>query len=194
MKNHTTDESIGALRAAITEKNEIHRLNAPVRRLNREIKKRNQPFKDKNDDIDAENKRLKSRGFKNDLLPLFKLEKLMKSEHRISPESMRVFDSEKTVKVKLNSRTRSAWLRKIESIDDLVVRTRAACIIWWDYFSNSKSYGKPSELEWFLGEGYQGIMDEEVGDNLLADTLIKCDYTPSMAINRVCVIEEKVEI
>lgn len=83
-------------------------------------------------------------------------------------------------KAVLSRRTPENWLSIIESKLIEPVRTRAACIVWWDYFSNRVVSEAWPHLNKFIDGHKIGVPDD-----IIADALVQIGYTRWQAFLRI---------
>jgi hypothetical protein len=168
------------VRTALKDKAQTAKNNLPTTVINRGIKKENLPIRIKNQEIEEANEERKRVGLKNlKKLPTKPLEKL---PFKIGQRSRSVLNVESGKKRSLRKRSPKAWRNAVDAITDPDVRTRAACLIWWDWFGDRRG-GKPwHHLDKFLHREYV-----EIDDKVLANALVQCGYTPWMAHNRTLV-------
>lgn len=86
--------------------------------------------------------------------------------------------SEAQIKRELSNREPDEWLRIIKGFRGNL-RTRLACLIWWDIFSMREAKNRTNHFDPFLAAPYQDCCQDK-----LKDALLKCGYSETMATQR----------
>ena len=82
--------------------------------------------------------------------------------------------------VVLREKTPERWRTELDLlVENPEARTRAACLIWWDYFAH-----RPARYPWPHLNDLLAAPYVEVSDAEIAQALEQCGYSPHMARNR----------
>jgi hypothetical protein len=98
---------------------------------------------------------------------------------KLPADVQELIDGELKSKHKMRDRSPEDWLLQIEELPE-PVRTRAAWIIWWDFFAHRPVVDRWPHLDHFINKKCEPVTD---GD--LAMALHNLGYTPYMAVARV---------
>lgn len=86
--------------------------------------------------------------------------------------------SDTEIKRELSKRTQEEWLEIIMTFRGNL-RTRVACLVWWDYYGNREAKHRWDNLDQFLAAPYI-----ECDSHMLRECLIEIGYSEHMAVNR----------
>jgi hypothetical protein len=89
--------------------------------------------------------------------------------------------SEAQIKRELSEREPEEWLRIIKTFRGNL-RTRLACLVWWDIYSMRESKHRVNHFDPFLAAPYQECCQDK-----LKAALLKCGYSETMATQRTTV-------
>jgi len=82
------------------------------------------------------------------------------------------------VKTRLNRRKPEEWRSAIDAIPDPVLRTQAACIVWWDYFGKREVPDRWPHLDVFR-QAWRPSW--KINQSALEAALLKLGYHPDIA-------------
>lgn len=74
------------------------------------------------------------------------------------------------------------WRKRIESIRDILVRTKVARIVWWDWYSLKTKSDRWFSLDEYLRQDIEGIKPPQ---NEVEDALVHIGYTRAAAKKRI---------
>lgn len=89
--------------------------------------------------------------------------------------------SEAEIKRELTAREPEEWLRIIVTFRGNL-RTRLACLIWWDFYGIRTGKDRWDNLDPFLSAPHTDCCQDK-----LKDALLKCGYSETMATQRTTV-------
>jgi len=81
-------------------------------------------------------------------------------------------------RVRLNRRKPEEWRMVIDAIADPVLRTQAACIVWWDYFAHREVPERWPHLDEFRRDWRPAW---EIDQPALESVLLQLGYHPEIA-------------
>ena len=173
------DKHINDLEIALDDRAKVRGLNRPTLLKNRKIRDKNREIKARNQEIEEN-----WAGAKKDA-PTLATIKTLKKPYSIKPSSRKIIEAERSIRETLRNKKPEEWARDVKKIKDKALRTRVACIVWWDYVSDRKYKDRQTHLDEYLNKPYI-----KVGSKLIAKGLHQCGYSPVMAESRVVVTED----
>jgi hypothetical protein len=95
----------------------------------------------------------------------------------------------------LEKRTPEEWEKLIEGIVNLEVRTRVACMVWWDYFSFREVAEKWPHLDKYLALAFPAGQTAEINPSVteIVRALESIGYANGLATSRACKVDDVVE-
>jgi hypothetical protein len=101
---------------------------------------------------------------------------VFKLRHSSSPEEALKI----RCRAELKLRSPSEWKAILLTIPDQDIRTRVACIVWWDYFASRPYRRRWSHLDQYLRSPFVAV-----DHDALVAGLIQVGFVPPLAIARV---------
>jgi len=91
---------------------------------------------------------------------------------------------ESITRAALNHRVPSEWTTVLKHVADINCRTRAACLIWWDFFASMDVIHRCKTFDSYITAPHVDVQDDD-----LCLALTVCGYTAKMAKKRIMMIE-----
>lgn len=151
------DQWIGEMLKAEAEQSRVNKINAPIKLKNAQRKAKNIERKEQGEE---------------ELPPL-------PMEAKLTEWSLERLQREISLRRDQKNITPEEWATRIEALEE-PLRTRVACLVWWDFFAQRIVSQRWANLDPYLrDQGY------EVPSNTLVDGMHTVGYTPLQAFRRV---------